>query len=111
MSPQMGERLRQYDYDLKFTPGRDNVVADLLSRSINSPSPAIFPNDSTEPELIQMLHTPLQSAVSLEELKQESERDGTLTNLRTYIRSGWPKKVPDELMPFSRLRDELSCWS
>ncbi len=27
------DRLRQYNFDLKFTPGRDNVVADLLSRS------------------------------------------------------------------------------
>jgi hypothetical protein len=25
--------LRQYDYQLKFTPGRDNMVADLLSCS------------------------------------------------------------------------------
>lgn len=82
------------------------MVADLLSRSINSPPPAVSPNDDTKPELIQMLHTPLQSAVSLKELKQESERDSTLTTLRTYIRSGWPKKVPDELMPFSRLRSQ-----
>ncbi|KAJ8375048.1 hypothetical protein SKAU_G00056280 [Synaphobranchus kaupii] len=34
-----GERLRQYDYQLRFTPGRDNVVADLLSRSIEGPYP------------------------------------------------------------------------
>lgn len=105
-----GERLRQYDYELKFTPGRHNVVADLLSRSIDNAAPAVFPEDDTEPELIQMLHTPLQPAVSLEELKQESERDDTLTTLRTYIRCGWPKKVPQELVPFSQLRDELSCW-
>ncbi|KAJ8347520.1 hypothetical protein SKAU_G00261090 [Synaphobranchus kaupii] len=105
-----GERLRHYDFEPKFTPGRDNVVADLLSRSIDAPTPIVSPGDDTEPKLIQMLHTPLQPAVSLEELQQESERDPMLTTLRTYIRSGWPAKVLDELTPFSRVRDELSCW-
>lgn len=105
-----GERLRQYDYVLKFTPGRDNVVADLLSRSIDAPTPMVSPDEDTETELIHMLHTPLQSAVSLEELQHESECDPTLSSLRTYIRSGWPAKVGDELMPFTRVRDELSCW-
>ncbi|KAJ8353780.1 hypothetical protein SKAU_G00213470 [Synaphobranchus kaupii] len=37
-----GERLRQYDYQLRFTPGRDNVVADLLSRSIEAPTPTVL---------------------------------------------------------------------
>ncbi|KAG1938978.1 retrotransposable element [Pimephales promelas] len=105
-----GERLRQYDYVLKFTPGRLNVVADLLSRSIDAPTPTVAPDEDTENELIHMLHTPLQSAVSLEELRHESECDPTLSSLRTYIRSGWPARVCDELMPFKRVRDELSCW-
>ena len=100
-----GERLRQYDYEPKFTPGRDNVVANLLSRSINGPTPIASPGVDTELELIQMLQTPLQP-----ELQQASECDPMLTALRTYIRSGWPVKVSDELTPFSRVRDELSCW-
>ena len=79
------------------------------SHSFDWPTPTASPDEDTEHELIQMLHTPLQSAVSLEELKQVSERDPTLTVLRTYIRSGWPWKVPEELSPF-RVRDELPCW-
>ncbi len=106
-----GEHLRQYDYQLKFTPGRDNVVADLLSRSIIAPAPATSPSSyDVEPEFIQMLHAPLQSAVSLEKLQKESEHDSMLTTLRTYIRSGWPARVPEELVPFARVRNELSCW-
>ncbi len=86
-----GESLRYYDYQLKFMPGRDNVVADLFSRSITAPAPAASPSShDVEPEFIQMLHAPLQSAVSLEELQKESEHDSMLTTLRTYIRSGWP---------------------
>lgn len=37
-----GEPLRQYDFKLKFPPRRDNVVADLLSRSITGPTPAVM---------------------------------------------------------------------
>lgn len=105
------ERLRQYDYQLKFTPGRDNVVADLLSRSIDAPTPTASPgSDDMEPELIQMLHAPLKTSVSLEELQRESKRDPTLTTLRTYICSGWPARTPEELKPFAKVQNELSCW-
>lgn len=110
------DRLRQYHYDLTFTPGRDNVVADLLSRSITAPKPSVPPNpsistDNDEPILIQTLYTPLQPMVTLENLQAESEKDPILTKLRTYIRTGWPAKIPEELKPFSRVRDELSCWA
>ena len=27
-----------------------------------------------------------------------------------YIREGWPAMVDGELLPFYRVRDELSCW-
>ncbi len=83
---------RQYDCQLKFMPGRDNVVADHLSRSIAAPAPAASPSShDVEPELIQMLHAPLQYAVSLEELQDESEHYSMLTTLHTYISSGWPE--------------------
>ena len=101
-------RLRQYNYDLAFTPGRDNVVADLLSRSIAAPKPSVPPNlqistDYEEPVFIQTLYTPLQPA--------ESDKDPILSKLHTYIRTGWPAKIPEELKPFARVRDELSCWA
>uniref|UniRef100_A0A674DZP4 Gypsy retrotransposon integrase-like protein 1 n=1 Tax=Salmo trutta TaxID=8032 RepID=A0A674DZP4_SALTR len=103
------DRLRQYDYQLKFTPGRDNVVADLLSRSFDAPTPTVLPDDN-ETDLVQMLYAPLQSVVSLEELKQASEQDPTLSTLRTYIRTGWPAHVLEELATFARVKHELSCW-
>ncbi|KAG1940200.1 retrotransposable element [Pimephales promelas] len=57
------DRLRQYNFDLKFTPGRDNVVADLLSHTTPS-HPVIHittDTDRVERDIVQMLHAPLQA--------------------------------------------------
>ena len=113
------ERLQPYDFTTLFTPGKENVVADLLSRA--TPIPALGGSysdpesgagpDTMESELILMLHGPLQASVSLEDLQIASEEDPTLSRLRTYIREGWPSKVPEELAPFHRVREELTCWN
>lgn len=103
--------MRRYNYQLKFTPGRDNVVADLLSQSITAPTPAASPSsDDVESEFIQMLYAPLQSAASLEELQRESKHDSMLTILHTNIRSEWPTRVPEELVPFAMVQNELLRW-
>ena len=108
------DRLQQYNFRLHFTPGRDNVVADLLSRAIpnSPPDPYLAPGqDQAEHDLVQLLHTPLQETVSPREIQDASNDDPTLSTLSTYIRQGWPVRVPDEMLPYSRVRDELSCWN
>lgn len=54
------------------SPGRENAVSSLLSRATPSPAPNLGP-DLTELDLIQVLYTPLQAAVSLQVLKLASE--------------------------------------
>lgn len=103
------DRLRQNNYSLLFTPGCENVVSDLLSRSI--PAPEITDDFRPDTDIIQLLHTPLQCMVSLQELKTASEQDPIFSLLRTYIREGWPLQVSEELMPFACIKDELSCWN
>ena len=104
------ERLQAYNFTTRFTPGKDNVVADLLSRATPTPVPHAT-QDCSEPELVLMLHEPLRAAVSLQELQAASAQDLLFTQLRTFIQGGWPAKVPEELAPFHRVKGDLSCWN
>ncbi len=105
------DRLNQYNYQLLFTPGKDNVVADFLSRSAVEPtSTAKQPESEIERDLVQLVYEPLQAAVSLEELQRESAADPLFVTLSTYIQNGWPARVSADLTPFSRVRAELTCW-
>lgn len=108
------DRLLQYNYRLEFTPGRDNVVADLLSRAIPTPpTPQVsVPGlEQAEHDIIQLLHTPLQETVSLSELQDASAADLILSSLSKYRRQGWPKRVSEELTPYFRIREQLTCWN
>ncbi len=56
------DRLNQYNYQLLFTPGKDNVVADFLSRSAVEPtSTAKQPESDIERDLVQLVYEPLRS--------------------------------------------------
>jgi len=61
-------------------------------------------------DLIQLLHGPLHD-VSLPVLQLASKEDPLLCTLHSYIIESWPARVVDELIPFSRVKDELSCWN
>jgi len=65
--------------------------------------------DPSEPELVLMLHTVLQTAVSLQELQAASTQDPVFTQLYAFIQEGWPTRVPDST--FQRVKDDLSCWN
>ncbi|KAJ8364750.1 hypothetical protein SKAU_G00135810 [Synaphobranchus kaupii] len=92
--------LRQYS--MTTAPLRELLKKDVPWQD---PDPAV-----TEPDLIQMLHTPLQTTVSLQDLQQALEQDPMLSQLRAFILTGWLPKVSEELTPFYRVREELSCW-
>lgn len=92
----------QYNVSLKFT--RPMWSQDLLFRSAVHTG-----SEHTEQDIIQMLHEPLQTKVSLYELKEASEQVPVLSQLCTFFRNGWHRKVSEEHSAFSRVKDELSC--
>jgi len=86
--------------------------ADLLSRTIPNPptAPTLAPGqDPAKYDSVQLLHTPLQEMVSLKELQDASADDPILSTVST--RQGWLVKVSDELLAYSRIREELSFWN
>ncbi|KAM9385851.1 uncharacterized protein KZ484_007430 [Pholidichthys leucotaenia] len=48
---------------------------------------------------------------TFQDLREESERDLVLVQLRAMIRDGWPVRVQGDLAPYHRFKDELSCWN
>ena len=64
------ERLSQFDFDIQFIKGEDNVVADLLSRPCNT--------EIQNAQTIELHHV----RFTKEELKKEQEKDHTLSTLK-----------------------------
>ena len=105
-------KIHQYDVDIQWKPGKDVVVADLLSRS--------YMNDNThmtgEAEFTQIntvSFLPISEA-RLTDIQRESEADETLQLIKPIILQRWPEdkvKVTDSLLPYFHIRDELSVQS
>ena len=92
-----------------YRPGSQNV-ADFLSRSVSGPTEEFF----DEPEVLQLLTSPFDQVITLDELKYVSNEDEVLQRVRNYIVKGWPKKLEDaDVMsqPFFNIREELSSWN
>lgn len=70
--------LQAYNFTTQFTPGSENVVADLLSRATPGPAPDTAP-DHSQSALVLMLHAPFQEEGSLKELQAASAQDPMFT--------------------------------
>lgn len=100
--------LQQYDFQVQFTPGKDNV-ADFLSLPITSQSSSTQMVTDGEEELVHLVFS-LQNAVSLQELEDASTAEPSFGTLIEYIRNRWPSHIPSELESFSSVKIKLSCW-
>lgn len=101
-------QLHQYTYTRQFTPGSDNVVADILSNSNSTPAPH-GANDQGEEDIIQIHTTPGHSVTA--RVRQTSEQVPALSQFCNFIQEGWLSKVPEELAVFSQVKQELSFWN
>lgn len=94
-----------YNFTTQCTPGRENVVADLLARAMPNSVPDTT-QDPSEPQLILML----QVSISLLELQAASAQDPMFTQLCTFIQED-RLRAPENLVPYHHVRGELSCWN
>ena len=94
-------RLQKYDFEPQYSPGKDMLVSDTLSRSHLSDSEPKF----TENSLIHHVHfvqsnIPI-SETRLKQLQLETKNDPILKTLITYTTHEWPEKhlIATDLYP------------
>ena len=102
--------LSMYDYEIQYQTGSANAPADVLSRfPVDPPSNAVSEKMG---ERSNLLHLKLQDvSVSKKQLKLETTRDATLTQVIAFLERGWPPntaELPPEMHTFFEKRQELS---
>ena len=106
-------RLAHYDINIEFLCGKENVIADALSRVC----PLQFSNSKTKESNIDivLVHHIMQNApvsqARLQELRLATQSDPTLCSLSKTIHEGWPqskKDCPKQLLEFWDFRQEIS---
>ena len=102
-------RLQKYQFEVEFSPGKNLVVSDTLSRA---PLEASTSDDKDADAQIHMLFEGLPvSDKKLELLKKETENDQTLKLLKDFTLNGWPTNkfaIPADVKSFYSLRSEIT---
>ncbi|XP_055623664.1 uncharacterized protein K02A2.6-like [Toxorhynchites rutilus septentrionalis] len=110
--------LQRYNLSLEYVTGKENVIADALSRA---PIRDIQPNDNYTKQSIFKVFNEIQnvklsnflkvSSARLDEIIRETEKDESIQLIIQYIQHGWPRSadcVPDGAKIYFGYRNELS---
>ena len=92
-------RLAQYDVNIEYLRGRENVIADALSRVIaNNNDQTDCINSLSNIERIpvhQITQTAPASPERLQELREATDKDPSLRLLIKTVHEGWPQTIKD----------------
>ena len=98
--------LSAYQYTIVYRAGKDNSNADALSRL---PLPDTPPTTYVPPETVFALQRVAETPVKAAQIKQWTERDPVLSQVKTFLLQGWPSVVENEdLKPYAKRKTELS---
>ena len=106
-------RLAHYDINIEFPCGKENVIADALSRVC----PLESSNSKIKESNIDVIpvHHIMQSApvskARLQELRLGAQSDPTLCSLTKTVHEGWPQSKKDcskQLLDFWSFRQDIS---
>lgn len=100
-------KLLQYHFHVQYIPGKQNPVADALSRV-----PYFCKDSGVELFAVSLNQNDLNAhPLTLDELTRETETDPLLQEVGNFINSGWPSRissVPNEIRGFWNVRNDLS---
>ena len=103
-------KMQKYDVDIVYRPGTQMYLADMLSRAF-LPSAE---NTQGEFERINALKFLPMTEERQEQIRQNTNADEVLQQLKDVIRQGWPEEkqyLPAVLTPYLSYRDELSEYN
>ena len=96
--------LMTYDYDIKYRRSHENANADYLSRA-----PVEHDDKNIESEVNYFSHVN-DMPVNSRELAEATRKDKVLSRVLEFTLNGWQNHIEDdELIPYFRRRNELSC--
>lgn len=96
--------VQDYDFRVKYIPGKDVGLADALSRLPN-------PNNNEDVKVDVRIEHVQFSDNKISDIRKSTQADPSLNELKEVIHSGWPetrKELPIQLRNFWSFRDELS---
>lgn len=103
--------LSSYDYCIEYKPGKDNCVADMLSR-LPLPNKVASEIECADNKIVcQIRAIHLENlALSKTSLRKKTLSDPILSKIIAYTQRGWPEKkqLQPELIPFFEKRQEIS---
>ena len=100
-------RLQPYRLDVRYKPGTQIPLADALSRISPCSGASIKGMNLSVHELHQQLNA---SPARIEQIREETEKDPVLNELKNIIYTGWPETrtdCPERLHGYWNYRDEL----
>ena len=101
-------RIQKYDAEIKYVPGKNIPIADALSRISSCYGEAVQGLDVSVHEVHLYLNA---SPTRVSQIREETDKDTTLSALREIIMHGWPEKrsdCPAYLHAYWNYRDELT---
>lgn len=105
-----GVFLSGYNFDIKHIKGKDNCMADGLSRlssNVNNVDKSKR-DDNLENEYTYLNHvTSGTKTIDINIILEETEKDPVLKLVRNFLKRGWPKELDNAFTPYKRRDREL----
>lgn len=102
--------LSNFDFEIQYIVGKDNVNADFLSRCPKT-SKELNSDIDDEYTYLNFINVSSPSAINSELVKGELSTDPILSKIFEFVKNGWPTKVNDEdneLKPFFTRSSEIT---
>ena len=103
--------LQKYDIKLKYLAGKDNIMADTLSRASLEETTADIAEDELEAQVHMVYENAPATNTKMKEIQEETAKDSCLMKIARYVNEGWPAnrdQVPPDVNPYWSYKEELS---